>query len=291
MRRLLGVLGLWMALAVSAAAQDSASREAAWDAAIKVARQGPTAIEFTDQAALQVPGGMAFIPLPQANDLMKAWGNSTGDTFRGILLSTGSDEGWVIFIDQVAEGYVKDDDARNWNADDLLQSLKEGTEAQNEERVKMGIPAMDVVGWVQPPSYDSSTHRLVWSLKATDRGAPADADATVNYNTYALGRDGYFEINLATNFSKIEQDKPIVHNILKAFTYKDGKRYEDFNAETDHIAEYGIAALIAGVAAKKLGLLAVVGVFFLKFAKIILVAAAVAGGAIVKFFRRGSSEA
>ena len=31
-------------------------------------------------------------------------------------------------------GYVKDDDAKDWNADDLLKSLKEGTEASNDER-------------------------------------------------------------------------------------------------------------------------------------------------------------
>ena len=37
-----------------------------------------------------------------------------------------------------ASGYVKDDDAREWNADELLKSYREGTEASNEERVKLG---------------------------------------------------------------------------------------------------------------------------------------------------------
>jgi uncharacterized membrane-anchored protein len=143
-----------------------------------------------------------------------------------------------------------------------------------------------VKGWIQPPAYNADNHRLVWSIRLTDRGAAAGDPAIVNYNTYALGRDGYFELNLMTDEARVETEKTYAHTLLAALEYNQGKRYEDFNAGTDHVAEYGIAALIAGVAAKKLGLLAVIGVFLAKFAKIILVALAVAGGGIVKFFRR-----
>ncbi|MBV9977299.1 MAG: DUF2167 domain-containing protein, partial [Hyphomicrobiales bacterium] len=59
---------------------------------------------------------------------------------------------------------------------------------------------------------------------------------------------------------------------------------------TDKIAAYGIAALVGGLAAKKLGLLAIAGVFLVKFAKLIAVAAAGIGAGIVKWFRRGSSS-
>jgi uncharacterized membrane-anchored protein len=155
----------------------------------------------------------------------------------------------------------------------------------------MGLPELDVTGWVEPPRYDEGSHRLVWSLKAVDRGAPASNEATVNYNTYALGRDGYFEINLLTGSQHVAADKSKVQKVLASFNYNPGKRYEDFVPETDHVAEYGIAALVAGVAAKKLGLLALAGVFFAKFAKLILVGFAVIGGAIAKFFKRGSTAA
>jgi uncharacterized membrane-anchored protein len=112
-----------------------------------------------------------------------------------------------------------------------------------------------------------------------------DAPATINYNTYALGRDGYYSMDLVTNSNFVDMDKSRARSILANFFYNPGKRYEDFNADTDHVAEYGIAALIAGVAAKKLGLLALAGVFFAKFAKLILIGLAVFGGAIFKFFR------
>lgn len=281
---------VWSPLAFAEEQQPSAS-EIAWQTAIKAATNGPSDMPLGDQAILHIPQAMAFVPKAEAATLMKIWGNSTGDEFYGLVVPRNNDEYWVMTIDHTAEGYVKDDDAKSWSADDLLQSLKNGTEEQNKERVKMGIPALDIVGWIEKPNYDASSHRLIWSLKAVDDGAAADAAATVNYNTYALGRDGYFQINLLTSDATIEKEKPHARKVLAALEYKPGKRYEDFNESTDHIAEYGLAALIGGVAAKKLGLLAVIGLFLAKFAKVILIGGAVIGGSVVKFLfgRRGNN--
>jgi len=281
---------VWSPLALAEEQPLSAS-DIAWQTAIKAATSGPSDMPLGDQAILHIPPAMAFVPKAEAATLMKTWGNSTGDEFYGLVVPRSTEEYWVMTIDHTAEGYVKDDDAKNWNADDLLQSLKDGTEEQNKERAKMGIPALDIVGWIEKPNYDASSHRLIWSLKAVDRGAAADVAATVNYNTYALGRDGYFQINLLTSDTTIEKEKPHARKVLTALEYKPGKRYQDFNESTDHIAEYGLAALIGGVAAKKLGLLAVIGLFLAKFAKVILIGGAVAGGGLVKFFfgKRGNN--
>jgi uncharacterized membrane-anchored protein len=51
----------------------------------------------------------------------------------------------------------------------------------------------------------------------------------------------------------------------------------------------GIAALIGAVAVKKLGLLAVLGVFLLKAWKLTAIAVIGIGAAIRRFFRRGDS--
>jgi uncharacterized membrane-anchored protein len=285
---------LAFALANSALAQSSPmsdeQRKAVWDAANAASINGPTDIKLRDQAVLHLPSHYAYVPQKESAALMHMWGNNTGPGFEGLVFDQDPNVQWTIAIDHVAEGYVKDDDAKTWNADELLQSLKDGTEAQNAERISMGIPALDIIGWVQPPSYDSSKHQLVWSLKAVDRGAAADAPSTINFNTYSLGRDGYFEINLMTSDKTINQDKAAALAVVGAVEYLPGKRYEDFNAGTDNVAAYGLAALVGGVAAKKLGLLALIGVFFAKFAKIILVGLAVAGGGLFKFFRRKSRD-
>jgi uncharacterized membrane-anchored protein len=283
-------LALLLATTTSSFAQDASAvmtdeqKQAIWEAANKAAVMGPSDVVLGDQAKLHLPESMEFIPAKESADLMRMWGNGTDPSLNGLVFAKSQDETWTISIRHTAEGYVKDDDAKTWNADELLQSLKDGTEQQNETRIKMGMPALDIMGWVQAPNYSSGRHRLVWSLKAVDRGAAAEAPSTVNYNTYALGKDGYFEIDLMTSDKTIERDKSAAYRVVDAVDYNPGKKYSDFNPSTDHVAEYGLAALVAGVAAKKLGFLALAGVFLLKSIKIIGVAAVVAAGAAKRFF-------
>ena len=72
--------------------------------------------------------------------------------------------------------------------------------------------------------------------------------------------------------------------MLSALNFSEGKRYADFNESTDHVAEYGLAALVLGVGAKKLGLLAMAGVFLAKFAKLGFLALLGIGAVARKFF-------
>jgi uncharacterized membrane-anchored protein len=212
-------------------------------------------------------------------------GNRAGDGLLGMVMPLGKAE-WFVVARNVKAGYIKDDDAKDWKADELLKSIKEGTEESNAERRKRGIGEIDVIGWVQPPTYDAAAHRLLWSLSSKPKGVADSADAGINYNTYALGREGYISLNLVTSLASIERDKPVAHALLAALNFNDGKRYADFNASTDKVAEYGLAALVAGVAAKKLGLLAAAGVFLVKFWKIGLLALVGLGAVLPKLFGR-----
>lgn len=193
---------------------------------------------------------------------------------------------WIVVIRHIKEGYIKDDDAKNWNADELLKSIGEGVEQANRDRVARGFPEMQVIGWVEPPTYDATTHRLVWSMLAKHKGEPDDAPKSINYNTYALGRDGYFSLNLLSDSEHIATDKAVARELLADLGYNSGKRYEDFSASTDRIAEYGLMALVGGAVVKKLGLFALLGALALKFAKVIALGAVAFGAGIMKFFRR-----
>lgn len=264
-----------------------AELSAAWNAASTAGTPGPADVSLIDQAMLKIPAGHFFVPKAEGARVLRALGNLVNDaSFVGLVVGTGPNDGWIVVIRHIKEGYIKDDDAKNWNADDLLKSLKEGVDESNKDRVARGFPEMQVIGWVQPPNYDAATHRLVWSLLAKDKDEPASATKSINYNTYALGRDGYFSLNLLSNSERIAGDKAVAHGLLADLAYNAGKRYEDFSASTDRIAEYGLMALVGGVAAKKLGLFAVVTAFVLKFAKVILIGLGVAGAGLVNFFRR-----
>lgn len=290
--RLVATAALLLAGLAQAAHNEEQNRAAVADAEA-AAKKGPADIELDGQAVLHLPAGRQFVPEPQAMRLLNAMGNPGNDPRLQGVIFPEANEGWFLTVRYEASGYVKDDDAREWNADELLKSYREGTEASNEERVKLGVPAIEIVGWAEQPAYDAAAHRLVWAMSTRHKGASGQAPQGVNYNTYALGREGYFSLNLVTALEGLSQNKGAAHQLLEALEYKDGKRYADFNAKTDHMAEYGLAALVVGVAAKKLGLIALGVAFFAKFAKVILLGLALLGAGFVKLFgkRKGTPPA
>jgi uncharacterized membrane-anchored protein len=272
------------ALAQGAPADPQAEFKAAVEAANKAKVSGPSDIKLADQGVLKLPAGLIYIPAQEAGRLLQAMGNRIGDGLLGMVMS--SEGNWFVVMRLVKAGYVKDDDAKDWKADELLSGIKEGTEESNKERRARGLPEIEVLSWVEAPAYDAGTHRLVWSLASKLKGEPDSTERSVNYNTYALGRDGYISMNLVTGMKTVQAEKPIAHQLLAALQYHDGKRYSDFNSSTDHVAEYGLAALIGGIAAKKLGLFALIAAFVLKFAKAFALAAVGLAYALTKFFRR-----
>ncbi|OAF01278.1 hypothetical protein AYJ54_29835 [Bradyrhizobium centrolobii] len=273
--------------AQSGEAARKAELNAAWQAAGNAGTAGPADIALIDQATLKIPAGDFFVPKAEGARVLRALGNTVRDTtFVGLVLGTRQNDRWLVVINYIKEGYIKDDAAKDWNADDLLKNLREGVEESNKDRAARGFPEMELIGWIEPPNYDAMSHRLVWSVLGKDKGAPDTAEKDVNYNTYALGREGYFSLNLLSDSNRIATDKAVAHELLANLSYQSGKRYENFSASTDRIAEYGLLALVGGVAAKKLGLFAVLLAFALKFAKAIIFGLAVFGAGVMKFFRR-----
>jgi uncharacterized membrane-anchored protein len=280
-----------------ARADQAEESKKAFEDAKRVSQEGPREVPLNTkdgaQGVLKLPAKHVFIPQPQAGNVLRAMGNPGRDSrLLGLVFpqAEGDDGGWFITVRFEDAGYVKDDDARDWNAEELLKSYREGTEAANEERVKMGASAIEILGWAEKPAYDASTHRLAWAMSSREKAAPANEPQGVNYNTYVLGREGYFTLNLVTGLAQLPAHKPAAQTLLNNLSFVDGKRYADFNGSTDKVAEYGLAALVVGVAAKKLGLIAMAGLFLAKFAKVILLGLAVFGAGAMKIFKSRKSK-
>ncbi len=273
-----------------AAEPDPSAQEAAVVAAIEAMQaariDGPTDIPLRDQATLKLPAGYVWVPEPAASQYMKAVGNSPDERQLGLIFPRTDEQNWVIVAKYEPAGYIKDDDAKNWDVEEMFSSLQEGTEAANETRRSQGFPELEIVGWVEKPDYTADTHRLIWSMSARHKGDPADAPMSINYNTYALGREGFISLNLITSLQSVEQDKAHARAMLDALQYQDGKRYADFDASTDKVAEYGLAALVGGFAAKKLGMFALLAGFLAKFGKVIVLGGAGAAAVFAKFFKK-----
>ncbi|MGL4767498.1 MAG: DUF2167 domain-containing protein [Formosimonas sp.] len=283
---LAATLSAWIATAF--AVPNEAEQTAAWQAANKVAIHGPGKTLVAGQSEVAIPKGYDFIPKTETAAIMRAMGNGEIHDLQGMLVANSeSSKGDFYVIEYHKDGYIKDDDAKDLNPDDILAEYKEGTEAGNKERTAKGFAPIETAGWAQKPSYDPTLHRLTWALILRDKGAAAGPDDTVNYETRILGREGVLAVTWVAGLAQLATDKGRADQLTAGVSYVDGKKYENYSASAgDKVAEYGLAALITGVATKKLGLFAMLAAFLAKFAKVGILAAAGGLFGLKKLFKK-----
>ena len=251
---------------------------------------GPSNIDLKHEATLSLPGELRFLKSEQAAVTLRAMGNDIDDRLVGLIWPKQKDaQGqWFVVLEYENAGYVSDVESGKLDPDAILAGMRQSAADANDKRKLLGTPTLDVVGWIEPPHYDLATHDLIWSIEAReiDSAGKAEPQSVVNYSTRVLGRDGYLSLNLVGSREEIEATKPVIGELLTNLHFDQGKRYEDYNAKTDKTAEYGLIALIGGVAAHKLGFFAVIAAFAAKFVKVWLIAAAGGFAALRNVFRR-----
>jgi uncharacterized membrane-anchored protein len=156
---------------------------------------------------------------------------------------SAQDLSWFAVFHFENSGYVKDDE--QLDPDALLKSLQGSDARANEERERLKMPAIYTVGWHVPPHYDAQTKRLEWGVKLRQAG---DSALVVNYTIRILGRRGVMHVTLVSNPEDLDKDIVTFKSALAGYGFVAGERYAEFRAG-DHVAEYGLAALVLGGAA------------------------------------------
>lgn len=243
---------------------------------------GPKLVDLGNNTEIDLPDGMILLERTEAQKLLRQMGNSPEDTVAIVLKP---DSEWLIDIDYNGIGYIDDSDAADLDADELLESYREGTRRQNETRKSLGKTELVIDGWSERPRYERAQRHLVWGLAGHDIEGKV-----INFFTRILGRNGFLSVNLITAPEHIEASKQEALAILQATRFKAGAKYEDHDS-SDKSSGLGLRGLVlggAGVAvASKLGLIAKLLLVFKK--GFILVFAAIAG--LFKWlFRRKPSE-
>lgn len=44
-----------------------------------------------------------------------------------------------------------------------MDNLRKGTKEANKDRIAKGIEPIEIIGWIEKPTYDATNHRLIWS--------------------------------------------------------------------------------------------------------------------------------
>ena len=152
-----------LCLAHSAPAQEQPKQESkyAWQA-------GPLEAKLGEQATLKLSEDYMFLGPQETQRILKDMGNFPSGQELGLVASSKRGSNWFVIIRFEDAGFVRDDDAANWDADEMLASIKEGTEASNEKRREMGFEPLTVRGWEEKPHYDKANNKVVWAISADD---------------------------------------------------------------------------------------------------------------------------
>jgi len=210
--------------------------------------------------------------------LEEAWGNPPGAEVSGAIVPAGFHpfaENWAVIVSFEDDGYVKDEDADQIDYAEILSQLQADAAEDSRLRVESGYEAIEVVGWAEPPHYDSVAHKIYWAKELKFGEAETN---TLNYNIRALGRRGVLVLNAVGSMDQLSEVSAGMQSILPLVEFEGGSRYADFDPSVDKVAAYGIGALVAGKLAAKAGLLAKFAPLLLVFKKFgVFIVAGIAG--------------
>ncbi len=256
-------------------AQDEEPPSLAWQGGPAIAQVGDSLAE------IDVPEDFVFLDGKETEKFMELLGNPVSGLEKATVAPASDDESWFIVFEWDSIGYVDDSEKEDLDADSLLQSIKEGTEAANEERRKRGWETLDIIGWYERPKYDEITNNLTWSIEAQ-----SGEDRVLNRNIKLLGRRGVMTATLVASPDELSRVSPITDDLLAHYRFIEGNRYAEFIPGKDTVAKYGLTALIAGgagAALVKSGLLA-------RFWKLIVLGVVAVGAWLRRMFGGKAAE-
>lgn len=221
-------------------------------------QKGPAIGRLGNVAEIQVPEGYLFSGKEGTQRFLALTQNPTNGNELGVLVPDRNDESghWFVIFEYHDTGYVKDDEKDQLDADAILESLKEGTEAANDLRKERGWELFHVTGWEKAPFYDTRTNNLTWAIRGRSSGGQ-EVSESVNYSVRVLGRGGTMNVDLVLSPTMVVATVPEFEQLMGGFDYVKGQTYAEW-VPGDKVAAYGLTALIAGgasAAALKSGLL------------------------------------
>jgi uncharacterized membrane-anchored protein len=273
-------------------AQSPTNETQAYAALLAQGLRGPVEVRLADRATMWLPANRVYFDGEQARKLLgagKNWDNAT----QGVVLPVTSRADWMAYVSLVDDGYISDQDARAMDPEAVLGTYKAKVAAENPARARQGLSPLEVTGWMEAPRYDAK-HRLNSCIGATLLGSNNPDDRIVNCNAFALGDQGALKIVVAGQEANYQRFRGESGALIDTIAYDKGKGYDDADVATVKTAPYGLIALMTGdtnfkkvtvaqpaAPAQKLGLIALLIVYALKFGKMLLFGAA----AVFAFFR------
>jgi uncharacterized membrane-anchored protein len=208
------------------AADQATTPDQVFAAALHQSIGSPARADIDDQASVRLADGLIFVPAAPAAKLLMLSHQQVPADFVGLLVgSEGMDAPGILRF--VATGFIDANAALAWTADDMLASLNDTVQSDNQDRMDKNLPELEARRWIRPPHYNPETPQVSWAALILPKSAPRESDGSVTYNAIGFGRNGYIQLTVVASMQKADVIGQMEDGFLDGLSFRPGKAYGD----------------------------------------------------------------
>lgn len=195
-----------------------------------------------DVATIDLPPGWRYLQQDEARFVVeRVWRNQPNPRTLGLVLPGPNEEWGGIVVSYLAHGHV---DVQHPDLDEerLLALLREEMAASNLVRRRAGIATGELLGWADPPHFDSVAKALRWGKLVRVAGR---AEPTVNYEGRVLGAEGTLVLQAVASATDLVLVRTAMRLILGRIELAPELHYGEFDPARHTRSDLELADLVA----------------------------------------------
>lgn len=169
-----------------------------------------------------------------------AYGHGTEKTMVMHIRGTGYD----VFLDYRDDGYVKLDDWKNVNSNNLLSGLREIAKANAIYLKEKNLDYVNKIDWIYKPTLNQENKSVSYSYKVDWNSGQQSMES----KNLILGKKGYLESAFVVAYKKdidLKYESDFSKDFVNGVIFNEGFKHSDYKPG-DKIAAAGIGGLVAG---------------------------------------------
>lgn len=169
-----------------------------------------------------------------------AYGHGTEKTMVMQIRGTGYD----VFLDYRDDGYVKLDDWKNVNSNNLLSGLREIAKANAIYLKEKNLDYVNKIDWIYKPTLNQENKSVSYSYKVDWNSGQKSMES----KNLILGKKGYLESAFVVAYKKdidLKYESDFSKDFVNGVIFNEGFKHSDYKPG-DKIAAAGIGGLVAG---------------------------------------------
>ena len=152
--------------------------------------------------------------------------------------------GYDIFLEYRDDGYVKLDDWKNVNSNNLLSELREIAKANAIYLKEKNLDYVNKIDWIYKPTLNQENKSVSYSYKVDWNSGQQSMES----KNLILGKKGYLESAFVVSYKKdmdLKYESDFSKDFVNGVIFNEGFKHSDYKPG-DKIAAAGIGGLVAG---------------------------------------------